>query len=104
MAIFSSSTGRARKWFVGAALILLAVLGWLAAVRWNQWGYERQGLALLATGDFSGAAKVLADGARSYPRDERLAFLAAVAFRRAGDDTQFEAHLRSADRLGLPDS
>ncbi|HUE74715.1 MAG TPA: tetratricopeptide repeat protein [Pirellulaceae bacterium] len=100
----SPTTGPARRWLICAGLVLLVVLGWLAAVRWSKWGYEAKGLSLLAAGDFPRAAEELSAAAKSYPEDCRLAFLAAVAFRRAGDADEFEFHLRRAQRLGLEDS
>lgn len=100
----SPSTGQTRKWLICAGLVLLVVLGWLAAARWSKWGYEAEGLSLLAAGDFPRAAEVLSAAAKSYPHDCRLAFLAAVAFRRSGDADAFESHLRRAQRLGLEDS
>lgn len=96
----SRSPGRKRRWLTIAGLLVLAALGWLLWHQYDQWWCERQGLNLLADGDFAAAAQELESAAARYPSDEQLAFLAAVAHRRQGNLQKFEAFLRQAERLG----
>lgn len=96
--------GPGRLLIAGAAVAIIAAVGWFSVPRVVGLHYVGLARQRLARGDYPGAIRSLHKAERFQPSSAEVQYLLAATYRRADQLDRFAEHLEKARALGWPES